>query len=39
MPDHERDGRSMLLGKRQELRCEVAQHITIECRDVRDQKL
>ena len=36
MPDHERDGRLMLLRKRQELRSEVAQHITIEGHDVRD---
>ena len=30
MPDHERDRRSLLLGKRQELRCKIEHHITVE---------
>ena len=31
MPDHERDGRRLLLRERQELRCKLAHPVTIEC--------
>ena len=38
MPDHERDRRPLLLGERQELRCELAQSVAVECHKVRDPK-
>ena len=36
MPDHERDCRFLLLGKRQELRRKLAQRIAVERDEVRD---
>ena len=36
MPDHERDRRSLLLGKRQELRRKLAHHVAVERHVVRD---
>ena len=36
MPDHERDGRSLLLGERQELRRKLAHHVAVERHGVRD---
>ena len=36
MPDHERDGRPLLLGERQKLRRKLAHHVAIECHIVRD---
>ena len=36
MANHERDCRSLLLGERQELRCEVAQNVTIKRHIVPD---
>ena len=35
MPDHERDGRPLLLRERQELRREIAHSVAIECHMVR----
>ena len=34
MPDHERNGRALLLGKRKELRREVATSVAIECHKI-----
>ena len=36
MPDHERDGRPLLLGERQELRRKLAHHVAVERHKVRD---
>ena len=36
MPYHERDGRALLLGKRQELRRKLAHHIAVERDIARD---
>ena len=36
MPNHERDGRPLLLGERQELRRKVARHVAVERHKVRD---
>ena len=35
MPDHERDGRPLLLGKGQELRRKIAKSVAIKCNIVR----
>ena len=36
MPDHERDGRPLLLGERQKLRRKIANQIAVERHIVRD---
>src|SRR6516165_6951489 len=36
MPDHERDGRPLFLGERQELRCKLAVHIATQYPDAPD---
>ena len=36
MPDHERNGRPLLLGERQELRRKLAHHVAVERHKVRD---
>ena len=35
MPDHERNCRALLLGKRKELRREVATDVAVKCHEVR----
>ena len=38
MPDHKRDNRPLLLGKRQELRCKLTDNLAVERHIVRDPK-
>jgi hypothetical protein len=38
MPDHERHGRSLLFGKRQELPRQLAQSIAVECQVIHNRE-